>query len=889
MSEIINKLLILILGVLILTPVTLPSQEQVFDQQANNRLKELSKSASKAVEDGFYSDVVDWFKESNELRNPEKVDQTVWVNSMIIFSHALFKSGDDAETLNTLLKIKSSGYKIPFEFYECLIAVQTRRESLPEAIAAFEELFNKRFDEGFGFQFEDVKSYLSLLLANGDFASIEKWFSSEQQKKFLTDLYTQNPGQFLELNLIQAEAMNLSAQYEKLTNLANQISNFRLTPFQLWSIRYLQFTAAMETQENKKGLKWNEKIEAIQQLAKATGNSEAIWKTALAQSKAWLILKEYKKARECLIPLIKVTVAPDIRGEALLNIAQTFLSENKFEQALTWLEQYSGSQSDTQYEGWVIFTKAQIYFRKYLVLKDSGDSLEALNTLKIAQSTSESVINLIPKSDLGGYARFQLGWCLLVSGKLIPAREEFEAAFSLFPPGKNQLEALVKVGEIHLSLNLYDEAIGSFTSAEQLFVKYGYNDRQLLGRLKLANVKCFIGDKRLGRARDIVIDMIKNSPDHESSIEALLNYSQALVELEDPDQAINLLNEALGFSSSNLMSGLLQENIIYALSNKMEWELAVTKAEDWISRFSQHRHLPDVMYQLCYLTLQTQGREEAMHRFNQFISKFPDHPKSLEIHFWIAQYFYDEADYENALRNFDVIIKATHNTDMRLIEESKIKKSICYSRLGNHTQATSILTKMISEIEGDLKSNKEAIQSDAVIRAYLSLAEVHLNNPELGENAFMTSYGVLSDLLNIYGDGENIAEVRAFAARLLIRNVDTNQPDKSKFRLSKAESHFNKILTSGDASNSLKAEARYGLAIIEERRAIMADGSERRNLQKKASSHYRKIFYASPGSVNVYWIKKAGISAYKIATLLGSESEMESINKRFKLLFGISI
>ena len=143
--------------------------------------------------------------------------------------------------------------------------------------------------------------------------------------------------------------------------------------------------------------------------------------------------------------------------------------------------------------------------------------------------------------------------------------------------------------------------------------------------------------------------------------------------------------------------------------------------------------------------------------------------------------------------------------------------------------------------------------------------------------------------LNIYGDGENIAEVRAFAARLLIRNVDTNQPDKSKFRLSKAESHFNKILTSGDASNSLKAEARYGLAIIEERRAIMADGSERRNLQKKASSHYRKIFYASPGSVNVYWIKKAGISAYKIATLLGSESEMESINKRFKLLFGISI
>lgn len=860
--------------------------------ESDSPLNALVDSAVQAYNDGLFQDVADWLAESPLITNQTNLENPTLIRGIVVLASSLLELGRLDEASNQMLKLRSIPENLlPPEYFRCLAEINTRQEIFSDAVTAFEKFFALERASGRGYKFPDAQNFLSVLLESGNHKLIDEWFNANANanKSFLNELQINNPKWYVELSLIRAESLLRSSQYNDLKKWLNEVRGFRLSSHQLWAIHYLEYIADLESGAIRPDSESQKVIVELRELARASARKEAIWKTALAESKAWLTAGRYQKARDALYPLLR-DPAPlsTVLSEAFLNMSQSYLKEGKFSEAQQWLEQFSDEKLAGPYSGWAMLTSAQIYFQNYLSLNREGMVAEGRLALLNAQEAAEYVVNLIPGSDLGSHARYQLGWCLLESGRLIPAREEFEAAFSLFPPGIHQLEALLKVGDIHLALDQKKEAVKSFESAMDLVNQYRFGDQTVLSRLELALVQAYISDGNTEKARDIVMALIENDPSRETTVHALLAWCQYLVSHHGDTEVVPLLNNVLSHVSDVHLRGLIEENMIYALVERGEWGQAQERAEHWISVYSLHSHLDDVMYQLCYLTLQNLGREAALHRFHQFISKFPDHPKSPTCQFWVAQYFFDRGEYDNALRSFNTISQSLESSDATLLREAEFKIALCYARLGNYAVAFSLIEKLIESIRN--LTSKSVSDMDLLMRANLALTEIYLNDPSYEKDGIELAHQLLKQFMNNFPDSPHIDEVRNYTARMLLRfpGPDTNEnfPSEMEDPLNLAESYFKSTIDSPRASPSLKAEASIGLGIILEKKAdLLPEDQEKIPLLKQAAGQFRKVFYQSPDNVSPFWIKKAGISAFRLASLLDDHNQSQILQSRFYQLF----
>lgn len=843
-------------------------------------------SAEQAYEDTFYKDVIDWllpyYNNGSPQSTPDEPDSDVRIRALVLLTSALMKEDEPGQAIAILelaqKAAEASEKPMDARLLKNYANALVRAGRTDKAIGILGKYFESAEDNRRDIPL--VAAYLNALLKEGFYARIDQWFKDEVNANWLDELRLTRSPDVIDMMIVHAESCMRARRFDELHTILSQIERFRLSADQLWRIRYLHTAALIDGLDSETSQPQPD-LAGLKSLAVATGNPESLWKTILVESRSLMMRQQFPQARQTLSSLMRSGVPESIRSEALLRTSQTFLAQKEFSKALAWLGQFEKSEKSQPVIGWIWLTISQIHFEQYLDFKMRAMPAEARSALAQSRKKSEDVINLIPGSDLGGHARFQLGWCLAESGQWIPALEEFEAASSLFPPGKHQLDAMMKVCELNLETEQFEAALASFEPMDKLIRQMGYSDPELLSRLDLARVRTLLAIGKAGEAGEVVSKMISMNYRSEAAINAGILFSQHLASNSEENQARELLSSLLEQIKDPYVEGIIRENIIFTYSSQADWSNAYREADEWVVTFREHDHHPQVFLQLCYLSNQVKGPDAARHNFNLFLNQYPRHEKAPVVSFWLAQHYFDAGEYESATRFFSTLIdsKSWDRPDLKF--ESRLKLSQCNFKLGDIETARQQLRSLIAEIAA-LERKSPGVEPTLAVHGHATLVLADSYISGLSSDDPAEAIEILSEFIKSWPGHPMIHEVANYAGRLALRNLRQN-PE----RLAQAEKFFSLTANAVSASASLVAEARFGLASLNEIKASLDSqkNGESRKFTEEATRIYRTIFYSDPQSVHSFWIKKAGLAAIRLMMQNGQSEGIQALQKRFVTLF----
>ncbi|QWR78660.1 tol-pal system protein YbgF [Candidatus Magnetomonas plexicatena] len=101
------------------------------------------------------------------------------------------------------------------------------------------------------------------------------------------------------------------------------------------------------------------------------------------------------------------------------------------------------------------------------------------------------------------------------------------------------------------------------------------------------------------------------------------------------------------------------------------------------------------LYEDAYKDLLSGKPKEARDKFNRVIKDFPASPFVPNCHFWIADSYFKEGNYEDAILGFDVVIKKYPSSTK--VPGAKLKQAMAFNELKDTKTAKTILHQLIEE------------------------------------------------------------------------------------------------------------------------------------------------------------------------------------------------
>ncbi|MBF0343140.1 MAG: tol-pal system protein YbgF [Nitrospirae bacterium] len=101
------------------------------------------------------------------------------------------------------------------------------------------------------------------------------------------------------------------------------------------------------------------------------------------------------------------------------------------------------------------------------------------------------------------------------------------------------------------------------------------------------------------------------------------------------------------------------------------------------------------MYDAAVKDFQDSKLKEAREKFNSLLKDYPSNPLAGNSHFWIAETYYKEGSYEDAILSYDVVVKKYPGNSK--IPAAKLKQAQAFIEIKDPRTAKTILQQLIEE------------------------------------------------------------------------------------------------------------------------------------------------------------------------------------------------
>lgn len=119
---------------------------------------------------------------------------------------------------------------------------------------------------------------------------------------------------------------------------------------------------------------------------------------------------------------------------------------------------------------------------------------------------------------------------------------------------------------------------------------------------------------------------------------------------------------------------------------------------------------PENIYKLALETLKNGEIGKARDMFNKFNEEFPDNKLSANVRYWIGETFYLEKNYEQAVLEFQRVIKEYPGKDK--VPAAMLKQGLSFRELGDVKSAKFIIKELIDKFprNEEIPAAKEVLQ-----------------------------------------------------------------------------------------------------------------------------------------------------------------------------------
>lgn len=156
---------------------------------------------------------------------------------------------------------------------------------------------------------------------------------------------------------------------------------------------------------------------------------------------------------------------------------------------------------------------------------------------------------------------------------------------------------------------------------------------------------------------------------------------------------------------------LLKEDLTKRLVSLEERLSSLEKGVDESQKkAAQLQQTPEFLYQQGYDTMQAGDLVKAREFFNKFLETSPKHKLAANAHYWLGETYYSEKNFEQAVLEFQDVIKNFSEKDK--VPAAMLKQGMAFKEMGDNKSAAYIYKKLVNEYpkSEEAKSAKEKLQ-----------------------------------------------------------------------------------------------------------------------------------------------------------------------------------
>lgn len=369
---------------------------------------------------------------------------------------------------------------------------------------------------------------------------------------------------------------------------------------------------------------------------------------------------------------------PSIAGEAAYWIGETYFKDADYNNALKYYTlSYEGFPGN-RLQDYAAYSVAWTNEKK-------GDYARAAEWYRV-------VVDKFPQSTLAPSSRLKVGECFYSAREYARAIQELTAAKGAIDSLSLRGEAEYLIGESYYNLDQYDKAQKSFEGFLKDFkghrfendVQYAlgwtlFKERQFglaadafnkLARLndQIGQASLYrrgvaekLGGKRLA-AMETFAEVVSRDAAGGYADNALYDKGLILFEDKKPAEARNVfLKVVSGYPTSEILADAWMMLGECSVANG-----ALDSAKDFYEKALSQKEISfetriSSSFQLAWCNMKLGRSRDAASGFSKFIAAYPDHPKSAEAAYWLAESEYQAGDFRSALKQYQSIVSAANH------------------------------------------------------------------------------------------------------------------------------------------------------------------------------------------------------------------------------------
>ncbi|MCX6133789.1 MAG: tetratricopeptide repeat protein [Ignavibacteriales bacterium] len=420
-------------------------------------------------------------------------------------------------------------------------------------------------------------------------------------------------------------------------------------------------------------------------------------------------LKRNRDAVEAYKSILEHPKNPSVAGEAAYWIGEIYLKDEDLNNALKYytlsFEGFPGNrlQDYAAYSaGWTNqkkgdYAKAAEWYR-IVIDKLPQSSLVSTSRVKVGEcyfytkdytraiDELTSAKTSIDSTVLRGEADYIIGESYYNLGQYEKAQKQYESFLKEYPG-----HHLMKEVQYALGWTLFKER--QFDSAAETFGKLGNAGGQIGAA---AQYRKGVAEKLAGKKDDALATftaLAQSDPRGENADNALYDAGTILFEDKKHEQAKWYFSRVVkGFDSSDVMAdAFMMLGECYVESSAFDSARICFEKALSFSGLSFETKVTS-SYQLAWSTFKLRKSKEAAAGFSRFIATYPDHPKSSEALYWLAESEYQAGDFRGALKHYQAIAAITKHARR---EEGMYGIGWTYFKLGDFSKAIESFEKLI--------------------------------------------------------------------------------------------------------------------------------------------------------------------------------------------------
>lgn len=577
-------------------------------------------------------------------------------------------------------------------------------------------------------------------------------------------------------------------------------------------------------------------------------------------------------------------LALDQRRLAVLKSVELLSGAGRLTNAIVRLEAHLAANTNEPAADLLRLKAGELWLDQFRALTAASNApATALTSNALEQARTQLALVIAQtNSAQAGRAWLNLGWSFWEEGTRFenPDRvRESEAAFrgatERLARSDEQALALFKLADAQLQLGRPLEAATNYMAVLRDFGDLPQARNSLFDRTHRQLVRSFIEAGDLGRAAEKLAEHRQAFGGSALFEDALYLYGRALARAGRHADARAVFQDFLkSFPGSPLASqARFSESRTYA--GEGQWAVAIEKLGQWLAAYPTNQMRAEAEFQRALLHDQAGNRTNALALFTNFVAQFPVHPLAPAAQNWVADYFYEQEQWQVAEQNYQRIFQNTNWAASRFFYPARLMAARTAFFREGYDDARSYLTNILQ----DAKCPAELLPE-----AWFALGDVFISQPIVGSTNAVANF---VEAAKVFNRIVNQFPTNKLAPLALARKGDCHAMLAEFYPES-----FKEALESYGAVVALKPpavpvaarnQAQVGLALLLKRSAEGKPAEERAKLLRQALDQLLDVVYETGLNgepADPFYLKKAGLEAGRLAEAGGDTAAALELYRR---------